>query len=63
MEHCDSRLRGKGLSKRQKVCLLKCNLGMFRAFFDDMRAIFERFECAAQMDRLGRSGLPYRVVE
>ena len=37
--------------------------GYVQGFSDDMRAIFERFECAAQMDRLGRSGLPYRVVE
>ena len=34
-----------------------------QGFSDDVRDIFERFEFAAQVDRLGKSGLLYQVVE
>jgi type I restriction enzyme M protein len=34
-----------------------------QAFSDDVRDIFERFEFAAQVDRLAKSGLLYQVVE
>ena len=34
-----------------------------QGFSDDLRDIFERFEFAAQVDRLGKTGLLYQVVE
>ena len=34
-----------------------------QGFSDDVRDIFERFEFAAQVDRLGKAGLLYQVVE
>jgi hypothetical protein len=34
-----------------------------QAFSSDVRDIFERFELAAQVDRLGKSGLLYQVIE